>query len=96
MESSGRGVDASAVSLAADAGRLYGVVEALFFSQQATHELLERNLQMLHESLLSNQRSMQEAFIASQRQVAASQALAIAACCVSAALFGMALLRARL
>ncbi len=96
MESSGRGMDASAVSLAADAGRLYGVVEALFSSQQATHELLERNLQMLHESLLSNQRSMQEAFIASQRQDAASQALAIAACCVSAALFGMALLRARL
>lgn len=95
MDSSNRGVDASLLSPAADAGRLYDVVEALLSNQQATlsiqqatQERHERNLQTLLESLLSNQRSLQDA-------INASQALAVAACCVSTALLGIVLLRAR-
>ena len=142
MDNSSRGVDASAVSPAAYAGQLYGVVEALLSSQrsmqeallanqqaalsslqaalssqqaaqerhernlqaqqesalsslqaalssvQAVQERSDKNLQALHESVLANQRWLQQS-------VAASQALAVAACCVSAALLGIALLRAR-
>jgi hypothetical protein len=84
MDNNRRGADASDVSPAADAGRLYGVIKALLSGQQATQERHEKNLLSMHES---DQRSLQEA-------VAASQALAIAACCVSAALLGIALLRA--
>ena len=106
MDSSGRGVDASAVSPASDAGQLYGVIEALLSSQRSLQESLLASQQAALSSLQAaqersdrNLQTLQEALLANQRwlqqSVAASQALAVAACCVSAALLGIALLRAR-
>ncbi len=86
---SGRRGYASDVWPAADAGRLYGVVDALLSNQQAMQERHEATVQKLQELLLSNQRSLQEA-------LASSHSLAVAACCVSAALLGVLLVRARL
>ncbi len=88
MDNSGRGVDASAASPAADAGQLYGVVEALLSSQRSMQESLLASLQAAQER---HERNLQT----QQQSVAASQALAVAACCVSAAVLGIAILRAR-
>jgi hypothetical protein len=83
MDSSGRGVDASAVSPASDARQLYGVIEALLSNQQAALERHERNLQTQQESLLasqqatlersdSNLQTQQESLLASQQAALSS------------------------
>ena len=96
MDSSGRGVDASAVSPESDAGQLYGVIEALLSSQRSLQESLlasqQAALSSLQAALERSDRNLQTQL---QQSVAASQALAVAACCISAALLGIALLRAR-
>jgi hypothetical protein len=106
VDGSLRDADPCIVAPAADAGRMYNVVEALLASQQALQDRHQASLQALQESLVSNQRLLLEALAASQRQVASAQqeiavltqahtfALA-AAFCLSVALLGSALVRHR-
>ena len=108
---SSRRRDASDVWPAADAGRLYEVVNALISSQvamQDRHEIIVRKMQDSHQAIQeklqerheSTVLKLQDALAASQQQVAASQAhehtVAVAACCLGAAFLGMLLARARL